>query len=64
MNDYMITDLIRYSVEQKPVDFEQAFSGLIADKLQAAVDAKKIEIAQNMFNNSTEDNFEDTDSEE
>lgn len=62
MSDYTITDLIKYSVEQKPVDFEQAFNNLISDKLQTAVDVKKIEIAQNMFN-STENNLEDTDSE-
>jgi hypothetical protein len=62
MSDYTITDLIKYSVEQKPVDFEQAFNNLISDKLQMAVDVKKIEIAQNMFN-STENNLEDTDSE-
>ena len=63
MSDYMIRDLIKYSVEQKPVDFEQAFGSLISDKLQAAVDARKLEIAQNMFN-STENNLEDTDSED
>lgn len=63
MSDYMIRDLIKYSVEQKPVDFEQAFGSLISDKLQTAVDARKLEIAQNMFN-STENNLEDTDSED
>lgn len=61
MSDYTVTDLIKYSIEQKPVDFEAAFNDLIADKIQSAVDARKVEIAQGMF---VKNEFEETDSEE
>jgi len=49
-NKYNMNDLVKFSIEQKPVDFRQAFDDLISDKLQAAVDNKKLEIAQSMFN--------------
>lgn len=62
MSGYTISDMIKYSVEQKPIDFQQAFSDLLSDKLQAAVDVKKIEVAQNMFSGTIEN--EDTDTEE
>lgn len=48
-NKYTMNDLVRFSAEQKPLDFRQAFDELISDKLQAAVDNKKLEIAQSMF---------------
>lgn len=58
--DYTTTDLIDYALTQKPVEFEQAFHSLIADKLTAAVDMKKIEVAQSIYSGGeSEDNNED-----
>lgn len=50
--EYNINDLIRLSNDQKPVDFEKAFGSVIADRLAAAVDNKKIEVAATMFGSS------------
>lgn len=46
---YSVQDLISTAFEQKPVDFENAFNSLIVDRLAAAVETKKIDVAQSMF---------------
>lgn len=48
-NKYTLDDLVISAIQQKPVDFEQAFSELIVDRLHSAVETRKQEIAQNMF---------------
>lgn len=48
-NKYTINDLISFGVEQKPVEFSDAFNSLIVDKLNAAVDYRRQEVAQSMF---------------
>lgn len=45
-----VQDLISYSYEQKPLEFQQAFDSLVAGKIAAAVDNRKMEIAQSLFN--------------
>jgi hypothetical protein len=54
-NKYSLNDLITMSAEQKPLDFNQAFDQLMVDRLQAAVENKKIEIAQSMFRTTEEE---------
>lgn len=65
-NKYTLDDLVISAIQQKPVDFEQAFSELIVDRLHSAVETRKQEIAQNMFatnetdyENDEEQNYED-----
>jgi len=54
-NKHSLKDLVMFGAQQKPVDFSQAFDELIVDKLQAAVDARKLEIAQTIFNSAPAD---------
>jgi hypothetical protein len=49
-NKYTTSDLIVSAIEQKPFDFEAAFDDLIVGKLHSAIEAKKVEIAQQMYN--------------
>lgn len=49
MDNVSIQDLISLSYEQKPIEFNNAFSALMADKITKAIDDKKIEVAQTMF---------------
>ena len=49
---YTLNDLITTSAEQKPLDFQDVFNDLIVDKIQAAVDNRKLELAQFMFNSA------------
>jgi len=49
MENYSASDLVDFALTQKPVDFEDAFNSVIASKLTAAVDMKKIEVAQSIF---------------
>lgn len=54
-NKYTLNDLVVFSAGQKPLDFQQAFDDLIVGKIQAAVDNRKLEIAQSMFNTQEEE---------
>lgn len=48
-NKYNIDDVIDYSTEQKPVDVQAAVDALMLQKAHAAIEAKKIEVAKQMF---------------
>ena len=48
-NKYTLDDLVVSAIQQKPVEFEQAFSDVMVDRLQSAVENRKQEIAQSMF---------------
>ena len=65
-NEFSVQDLISLSYEQKPIEFQQAFDSLIAGRIAAAVDNKKVEVAQTMFNDQpgSEDFASDSDQED
>lgn len=46
---YELTDLISTAVEQRAVDFSDAFNSLVLDKIHDAIEHKKIAIAQQMY---------------
>lgn len=49
-NKYQLDDLVVSAIEEKPLDFETAFNNLVIDKIRAAVEDKKVQIAQQMYN--------------
>jgi thioredoxin-like negative regulator of GroEL len=49
-NKYGIEDMISAAVLQKPIEFEAAFNDIIIDRIRDAVEAKKIEVAQQLYN--------------
>lgn len=49
-NKYNISDLVISAIEKKPVEFEDAFNNIIVDRISDAVENRKMEIAQTMFN--------------
>lgn len=57
-NKYTTDDLVVSAIQQKPVEFENIFGSLMVDRLQAAVEARKQEIAQTMFNPADEESIE------
>ena len=61
-----IVDLINFSSNQKPLEFESSFKEILQNKVADAIDNKKSEIASRMFNAPEENNEEEleTDSEE
>ena len=61
-NKYTVAVLLRYSAEQQPIEFEDAFDSLMVDKLANAVNDKKLEMAASIFSDPDEDE-EDTDDE-
>ena len=66
MTDKTTTDLIVHTLEQKPIDFQQTFDDLLRDRLQDTIQAKKMELAKNIFNNSSyeEEDVDDEDEDE
>lgn len=62
-NKYNLEDLIATSTSQQPLDFEHVFGELMVDRLQTAVQNKKIQIAQSMYS-SPEDLENENNSEE
>jgi hypothetical protein len=60
-NKYDVSDLVVSALEQRPLDFETAFNDLIIDRLQTAIQDKKIAIAQQMYgyepNSETETDY-------
>ncbi len=63
--EYRVADLINFSSNQKPIDFEHAFRGVIAGKVADMIDARKTAVAQSMFashdeqENDVDDEVED-----
>lgn len=71
MSEFTISDMVDSAARGSPSDFQSAFKDLILDKISAAIDQKKIEVAKNYFSpekgeeteeqDTTEDNEENTD---
>jgi hypothetical protein len=59
-NKYELDDLVTATVDRKPVEFEQAFSDLMIDRIRTAVEDKKLQIAQQMYGYEPPEEF-DTD---
>lgn len=57
-NKYTTDDLVVSAIQQKPVDFENIFGSLMVDRLHAAVETRKQEIAQTMFSPADEESTE------
>lgn len=47
---FTIDDMINAAQAESPSDFQSAFASVVLDKIADAVNAKKIELAQNYFN--------------
>jgi len=59
-----VADLIKFSSNQKPIDFEDAFKAILQDRVASAIEGKKQEIAMNMFGNRSDETEEDFETEE
>lgn len=60
-NKYDVNDVLSNVINQQPIDFINSFNSLLGDKISELVTNKKIELAQSMFNNSSDldDNTEE-----
>ena len=56
---YTINDLIKNSVDQKPIEFENAFNQIVTGKIEKAVNDLKVDVAKSMFNQSEEETTEE-----
>lgn len=57
-----VADLINFSSNQKPIDFEDAFKSILQTKVGSAIENMKAEVAQRMF--ATWEPSDDVESEE
>lgn len=55
MTEYTTGDLVRFSLDQKPIEFEDAFKSIITDRIASAIDDKKLEMAKTIFNSPEQD---------
>ena len=55
-NKYGVQDLISNAVLQKPMEFETAFNDIVLDRIRDAVENKKIEVAQQLYNYDPNEN--------
>ena len=60
MDNPTIQDLVSLAYDQKPIEFQDTFNSLVADRIAKAIDDKKVEVAQNMFAARSEEEVEDT----
>ena len=50
-----VADIIKGAHESKPADVETAFNNVIADKMAAAIEARRQEIASSIYGSSEDD---------
>jgi hypothetical protein len=53
---YTLNDLVKFSIDQKPVEFDRAFQNVLQDKLVNAVETRKLELAQGIVSDQESDN--------
>lgn len=63
-NKYDVSDLVVSALEQRPLDFENAFNDLIVDRIRGAIEDKKIAIAKQMYGYDPEEENDDAETEE
>lgn len=59
-----VSDLVYYAAQQQPIDFESTFKDIMLNRLADAIDAKKVEVAQIMFNNTEVEDTEELEDQE
>ena len=59
-----VSDLVYHAAQQQPVDFESTFKDIMLNRLADAIDAKKVEVAQIMFNNTEVEDTEELEDQE
>ena len=57
--EYRISDLINFSSNQKPVEFENAFRGIIAQKVSDAIEDRKRIMATSILDTPEEAEIDD-----
>lgn len=64
MSEYTVSDMIGNVLDKNPDQFRTAFNDVIADKIAAAIELRKQEVAQNIFATSEEQEESEEGSEE
>lgn len=59
-NKYDTIDLIFSAAEQKPLEFETAFKSILVDKLQNAVENRKMELAASLYQQEQDYDYEES----
>ena len=50
MNKYTEEDLVDAAIQHNPTEFENIFNDMIIDRIRDSIVAKKVEIAQSLYN--------------
>lgn len=46
-----VQNLLFHSYEQKPIEFQHTFNDIVTQRISNAINDRKIELAQSLFNN-------------
>ena len=60
MSEYTVADMIGSVLEKQPDQFKSTFNDLMVDKITAALEIKKQEVAQNYFATADEGSEDST----
>lgn len=61
MSEFTISDMIDSANRSSPSDFQSTFNNVLLDKIAAAIEQKRLEVAQTYF--SSDEDSEDIDTE-
>lgn len=56
---YNVSDLVVSAIDQKPIEFENAFNSIVTDRIATAVNDRKIEVSNSMFGGQQDINPEE-----
>ncbi len=59
-----VSDLVYHAAQQQPAEFETTFKDIMFDRIATAIDAKKVEVAQAMFNTTEIEDTEELEDQE
>ena len=59
MTDYTVSDILDFSATQQPLKVGDAFDAVMRDKISQRLEAHKEMLAQSMFNDDEDEDFED-----
>lgn len=64
MSEFTISDMIDSANRSSPSDFQSTFNNVLLDKIAAAIEQKRLEVAQTYFSSGEESEDIDTESED
>lgn len=56
-----INDLVGFAIDKNPVEFTESFNDILSSKIEEAVNARRVELAQSLYSEDADDDAVDSD---